>query len=88
MVWLVVLILGILVGFVARAVVTLNRSPSGLMVAIVLGIMGAFLATWLAQTTGLYLVSDKISSGGAVAGALMLLAAYYLTLRAAGYREG
>jgi uncharacterized membrane protein YeaQ/YmgE (transglycosylase-associated protein family) len=73
---------------VVRAVVTLNRSRSGFVVAILLGILGSFLATWLAQTTGLYLVSDKISSGGAVAGALMLLVAYYLTLRAAGYREG
>jgi uncharacterized membrane protein YeaQ/YmgE (transglycosylase-associated protein family) len=88
MAWLVVLILGILVGFVVRAVVTLNRSPSGFVVAIVLGIVGAFLATWLAQATGLYLASDKLGPGGAVAGALMLLVAYYLTLRAAGYREG
>jgi uncharacterized membrane protein YeaQ/YmgE (transglycosylase-associated protein family) len=88
MAWLVILGLGSLVGFVVRAVVTLDRQPLGFTTAIVLGVMGAFLATWLAQATGLYFVFDKISSGGAVAGALMLLVSYHLTLRAAGYRQG
>lgn len=47
------LIIGFLAGLVAKLLMP-GRDPKGFIVTIVLGVVGAFLATWLGQQLGWY----------------------------------
>lgn len=73
------LILGFLVGLVAKFLMP-GRDPQGFIVTIVLGIVGAFLATWLGQALGWYAEGEAAGFIGAVIGAVIILAIYRLVL--------
>ena len=69
----------ILIGFLAGALAKLlmpGKDPGGFVVTTLVGIGGAFLATFLGQMLGLY--GPGASSGfiGAVVGAVLILAIY------------
>jgi len=67
-----ILIIGLLVGLVARFV-TPGPNPSGIIVTIVIGIVGAVIATYGGQALGLYQVGQPAGFIGSVLGAVVLL---------------
>lgn len=71
---LATIIIGFLVGLVARFVMP-GRQKLGLILTSVLGITGAFVASYGGQVLGLYQPGEPAGFIGAVIGAVALLAA-------------
>ena len=71
------LIIGFLAGLVAKLLMP-GRDPAGFIITIVLGVGGAFLATWLGQELGWYRPGQTAGFLGAVVGAVIILAIYRL----------
>jgi uncharacterized membrane protein YeaQ/YmgE (transglycosylase-associated protein family) len=69
-VWMI--LIGLLVGIVAR-IVTPGPQPGGIIVTIVVGIVGAVIATFGGQAIGLYLPGEPAGFIGSVVGAVVLL---------------
>jgi len=69
---LATIIIGFLVGLVARFVMP-GRQKLGLILTSVLGIAGAFVASYGGQVLGLYQPGEPAGFIGAVVGALLLL---------------
>ena len=66
------IIIGLIVGLVARALMP-GRQALGLVLTAVLGIVGAFVATYGGQFLGLYQSGEPAGFIGAVVGALAVL---------------
>ena len=81
------IIIGFLAGVVAK-LLTPGRDPGGFIVTIILGIIGAFVATYLGQAVGWYRADEGAGFIGAVVGAIIVLAIYHFIQRrsAAGGR--
>lgn len=73
------LLLGFLAGLVAKFLMP-GRDPQGFIITIVLGIVGAFVATWLGQGLGWYGEGEAAGFVGAVIGAVIVLVIYRLVL--------
>ena len=71
------LIIGFLAGLVAKFLMP-GRDPAGFIITIVLGVGGAFLATWLGQMLGWYREGQAAGFIGAVVGAILILVIYRL----------
>jgi uncharacterized membrane protein YeaQ/YmgE (transglycosylase-associated protein family) len=71
------LIIGLLAGLVARFLMP-GRDAAGFIVTIVLGVAGAFLATYLGQSLGWYREGQTAGFIGAVVGAIIILVIYRL----------
>jgi uncharacterized membrane protein YeaQ/YmgE (transglycosylase-associated protein family) len=69
------LIIGLLAGIVAKLLMP-GRDPGGFIITILLGIAGAFVATWLGQAMGWYRAGEGAGFIGAVVGAVILLITY------------
>jgi uncharacterized membrane protein YeaQ/YmgE (transglycosylase-associated protein family) len=69
------LIIGLLAGIVAKLLMP-GRDPGGFIITILLGIAGAFLATYLGQAVGWYEAGEGAGFIGAVVGAVILLIIY------------
>jgi uncharacterized membrane protein YeaQ/YmgE (transglycosylase-associated protein family) len=69
------LVIGLLAGIVAKLLMP-GRDPGGFIITILLGIAGAFLATWLGQAVGWYKGGDQAGFIGAVVGAVIILFLY------------
>ena len=67
-----VLLIGLVVGLIAR-VLTPGPNPRGIIVTIVIGIVGAVIATYGGQALGLYQVGEPAGFFGSVIGAVVLL---------------
>jgi len=67
-----IIVIGLLVGLVARFV-TPGPNPRGIIVTIVIGIVGAVIATYGGQALGLYQVGEAAGFIGSVLGAVVLL---------------
>ena len=78
------LIIGLLAGIVAKLLMP-GRDPGGFIVTTLLGIAGAFVATYLGQAAGWYRAGEGAGFIGAVLGAIVLLLVYRLV---AGRRHG
>jgi uncharacterized membrane protein YeaQ/YmgE (transglycosylase-associated protein family) len=78
------LIIGFLAGLVAKLLMP-GRDPGGFIITILLGIAGAFIATYLGKAVGWYQPGQSAGFIGAVVGAVILLVAYRLI---AGRRTG
>jgi uncharacterized membrane protein YeaQ/YmgE (transglycosylase-associated protein family) len=74
---LATLVIGFLVGLIAKLLLP-GRDPGGFIVTILLGIVGAFVATYLGQTLGWYRPGEAAGFIGSVIGALIVLAIYRL----------
>lgn len=70
--FIVVLIIGLIVGLLARFI-TPGPNPRGIIVTIVIGIVGAFIATIGGQVLGLYAQGEPAGFIGSVVGAVVLL---------------
>jgi uncharacterized membrane protein YeaQ/YmgE (transglycosylase-associated protein family) len=74
------LIIGLLAGIVAKLLMP-GRDPGGFIITILLGIAGAFLATWLGQAIGWYRAGEGAGFIGAVVGAVILLIIYRVIVK-------
>ena len=69
--WIVVL--GLVVGVIARLVTPGRKGPFGFLLTGLLGIVGAFAASYLGQEAGWYQAEDSTGLVAAVFGAVVLL---------------
>ncbi len=69
--WIVVL--GLVVGVIARLVTPGRKGPFGFILTGLLGIVGAFAASYLGQEAGWYQAEDITGLVAAVFGAVVLL---------------
>ena len=69
------LIIGLIAGIVAKFLMP-GRDPGGFIITILLGIAGAFLATYLGQAVGWYEAGQGAGFIGAVVGAVIILIIY------------
>jgi uncharacterized membrane protein YeaQ/YmgE (transglycosylase-associated protein family) len=67
-----VLLIGLVIGILAR-IITPGPNPRGIIVTIVIGIVGAVLATYGGQALGLYAQGEPAGFIGSVVGAVVLL---------------
>jgi len=81
-----VLIIGLLAGIVAKLLMP-GRDPGGFIITTVLGVVGAFVATWLGNASGWYRPGEAAGFLGAVVGAIIILALYRLIRGAPGDRH-
>ena len=70
-----VIVIGFLAGLVAKLLMP-GRDPGGFIVTILLGIAGAFVATYLGQAVGWYRADEGAGFIGAIVGAVVILAIY------------
>lgn len=78
------LLIGLIAGIIAKLLMP-GRDPGGFIITIILGIAGAFLATWLGQAVGWYDADEAAGLIGAVVGSIIILLIYRFI---AGRRSG
>jgi uncharacterized membrane protein YeaQ/YmgE (transglycosylase-associated protein family) len=67
------IVIGFVAGIIAKFITPGDNEPSGFILTTVLGIAGAFLATWLGQALGWYSAGEGAGLIGAVVGAVIVL---------------
>jgi uncharacterized membrane protein YeaQ/YmgE (transglycosylase-associated protein family) len=75
------LALGLAAGVIARLVTPGRKGPFGFMLTSLLGIIGAFAASYLGQEAGWYQAGDSTGLIAAVFGAIILLLIWSLLFR-------
>jgi uncharacterized membrane protein YeaQ/YmgE (transglycosylase-associated protein family) len=77
------IIIGFLAGVIAKFLMPGKNEPSGFVLTTILGIVGAFVATFLGQSLGWYGPNDGAGLIGAAFGAILVLAAWGFIARRA-----
>ena len=70
------IIIGFLAGVVAKFVMPGPNEPSGFILTTILGIVGAFVATFIGQAVGWYGPNQGAGFIGAIVGAVVVLFIY------------
>lgn len=70
------IIIGFIAGVVAKFIMPGDNEPSGFILTTILGIVGAFVATFLGQALGWYRPGEGAGLLGAVVGAIIVLLIY------------
>jgi uncharacterized membrane protein YeaQ/YmgE (transglycosylase-associated protein family) len=70
------IIIGFLAGVIAKFVMPGDNEPTGFILTAILGIVGAFVATYLGQALGWYRPGEGAGLIGAVVGAIIVLLVY------------
>jgi len=68
-------IIGLVVGAVAKLLMP-GKDPGGIIITMILGIAGAFLATWIGARLGFYTEGASAGFIMSVIGAVIILAIY------------
>jgi uncharacterized membrane protein YeaQ/YmgE (transglycosylase-associated protein family) len=68
-----IIIIGFIAGVIAKLIMPGRNEPSGFILTTILGIIGAFVATYLGQAIGWYRADESAGLIGAVVGALIVL---------------
>jgi uncharacterized membrane protein YeaQ/YmgE (transglycosylase-associated protein family) len=74
------LIIGLVAGALAKLLMP-GRDPGGFIITMLLGVAGAFIATWLGQAIGWYQAGEGAGFIGAVVGAVILLVIYRFVVK-------
>lgn len=74
------IVIGLVAGVVAKLIMP-GKDPGGFIITILLGIAGAFVATYLGQAVGWYEAGQSAGFLGAVVGAVIILIAYRLVVK-------
>ncbi|HMU42897.1 MAG TPA: GlsB/YeaQ/YmgE family stress response membrane protein [Ignavibacteriaceae bacterium] len=74
------LIVGFIAGVIAKLLMP-GKDPGGCIITIILGIVGAFVATYLGKILGIYEPGDTAGFIGATIGAMIILFLYRLFLK-------
>jgi uncharacterized membrane protein YeaQ/YmgE (transglycosylase-associated protein family) len=77
------IVIGFFAGLIAKFLMP-GRDPGGFIITIVLGIVGAFLATWIGQTIGWYEDGEAAGFIGAIVGSIIILAIYRMIVSRRG----
>jgi uncharacterized membrane protein YeaQ/YmgE (transglycosylase-associated protein family) len=73
------IIIGFIVGVIAKFIIPGDKhQPKGFILTTILGIVGAFVATYLSQSVGWYKPGESAGFLGAVVGAVVVLFIYGL----------
>jgi uncharacterized membrane protein YeaQ/YmgE (transglycosylase-associated protein family) len=72
MIWTI--IIGFVAGLVAKLIMPGPNEPSGFILTTILGVVGAFVATFLGQALGWYSAGEGAGLIGAIVGAVIVLA--------------
>jgi uncharacterized membrane protein YeaQ/YmgE (transglycosylase-associated protein family) len=75
------IIIGFIAGIIAKFLMPGRNEPSGFVLTTILGIIGAFVATWLGQALGWYGPNEGAGFIGAVVGAVIVLAVWGMISR-------
>ncbi len=67
------IIIGFVAGLIAKFITPGSNEPSGFILTTILGIVGAFVATFLGQAMGWYGPGEGAGLIGAVVGAIIVL---------------
>jgi uncharacterized membrane protein YeaQ/YmgE (transglycosylase-associated protein family) len=67
------IIIGFVVGVIAKFLKPGNNEPSGFILTTILGIVGAFVASYLGQAVGIYQAGQGAGLIGAIVGAVIVL---------------
>jgi uncharacterized membrane protein YeaQ/YmgE (transglycosylase-associated protein family) len=70
------IIIGFIAGVIAKFIMPGENEPSGFILTSILGIVGAFVATFLGQALGWYQPGEGAGLIGAVVGAIIVLVIY------------
>jgi uncharacterized membrane protein YeaQ/YmgE (transglycosylase-associated protein family) len=77
--WLIVI--GFIAGVIAKFLHPGGNEPSGFILTTLLGIAGAFVATYIGQALGWYQANEGAGLIGAVVGAIIVLVVWSLFAR-------
>ena len=75
------IIIGFVAGVIAKFITPGRNEPSGFIMTTILGIVGAFVATWLGRAVGWYGPNDGANFIGAIVGAVIVLVIWGLVTR-------
>lgn len=75
------LIIGVIAGIVAKLLLPNSGGPSGFVMTALLGVVGAFVATFLGQALGFYGPNEGAGLIGAIVGAVIVLFAWGAFIR-------
>jgi uncharacterized membrane protein YeaQ/YmgE (transglycosylase-associated protein family) len=67
------ILIGFIAGVIAKVITPGDNEPSGFILTTVLGIVGAFLFTYLGQSLGWYEAGEGAGLLGAIVGAVIIL---------------
>ena len=70
------ILIGFIAGVLAKLITPGSNEPSGFILTTILGIVGAFVATYLGQAIGWYGPNDGAGFIGAIVGAVIILFIY------------
>jgi uncharacterized membrane protein YeaQ/YmgE (transglycosylase-associated protein family) len=71
------LLIGLVIGAVAKFIMP-GKDPGGIIVTMLIGIAGSFIATWAGRAIGLYQEGQAAGFIMSVVGAIVLLGLYHL----------
>jgi len=77
------IIIGFIAGVIAKFIMPGRNEPSGFILTTLLGIVGAFVASYLGQTLGWYAPGEGAGLVGAIVGAIIVLAIYGMVAKRA-----
>jgi len=75
------IIIGFVAGLIAKFIHPGPNEPSGFILTTILGIIGAFVATYLGQALGWYRPGEGAGLIGAVVGAIIVLVIWSMVAR-------
>ena len=75
------ILIGFVAGVLAKLITPGDNEPSGFILTTILGIVGAFVATYLGQALGWYHAGEGAGLIGATVGAIIVLAVYNMLIR-------
>ena len=78
-----IIIIGFVAGVIAKLITPGTNEPSGFIMTTILGIVGAFVATFLGQKLGWYTSGQSAGLVGAVVGSIILLVLWGMLRRRA-----
>lgn len=78
------IVIGFVAGVIAKLIMPGKNEPSGFILTTVLGIVGAFVATYLGQAIGWYGPGEGAHFIGAIVGAVIILAVWGMISRRQG----
>ncbi len=76
-----VIIIGFVAGIIARFLAPGPNNPAGFILTTILGIVGAFAATFIGQAVGWYGPNQGAGFIGAIVGAVVILAVWHALVR-------
>ncbi|HLJ65578.1 MAG TPA: GlsB/YeaQ/YmgE family stress response membrane protein [Stellaceae bacterium] len=85
---LIIILIGFVAGVIAKFLAPGPYNPSGFILTTLLGIAGAFVATWIGQAIGFYSFGQGAGFIGAIIGAVIILAVYHFIERNSAPRIG